>query len=246
MPPTSVLALLPLAVVATATVSGIFGMGGGMMLMGIYAAALPVATAMILHAVTQLASNGSRCWVFRRHVYRPALAWYLLGAIPAVAGMAALSLVLDKSSLFLALGGLPLVAALIPTGRWLRIENPPVAAACGFVVTCAHLTAGISGPLLDLFFVKGDLDRHQVIATKALTQTFSHLLKLVYFSTLVALPDESLALPAWIFPTVVVCAFAGTLVGRRVLGAMTDRGFRRWSTGLIVGICLVYLARGLV
>ena len=66
-----------------------------------------------------------------------------------------------------------------------RFERPGEAVACGALVTAAHLLAGVSGPLLDVFFVRAELDRFEVIATKAVTQTAGHALKIVYFAVLV-------------------------------------------------------------
>ena len=48
------------AVLFTAFLSGIFGMAGGMILLGLLLAMLPLAQAMLLHGITQLASNGWR------------------------------------------------------------------------------------------------------------------------------------------------------------------------------------------
>src|SRR3546814_5444179 len=42
--------------------------------------------------------------------------------------------------------------------------------------------AGVSGPLLDVFFVRSSMDRRAVVATKAACQTLSHLAKLIYFA----------------------------------------------------------------
>ena len=52
--------LLCLLMVATSFLSGLFGMAGGMILVGVLLAIMPVPTAMVLHAVTQMASNGWR------------------------------------------------------------------------------------------------------------------------------------------------------------------------------------------
>ena len=49
---------LSAAVVATSFISGILGMAGGMILMGILLATMSVGSAMIVHGVTQLAL----CW----------------------------------------------------------------------------------------------------------------------------------------------------------------------------------------
>ena len=54
------IATLCLTMVATSFLSGIFGMAGGMILIGVLLALLPLPEAMVLHGVTQMASNGWR------------------------------------------------------------------------------------------------------------------------------------------------------------------------------------------
>ena len=54
------IAALGLLMVATAFLSGMFGMAGGLILIGVLLALLPLPTAMVLHAITQMASNGWR------------------------------------------------------------------------------------------------------------------------------------------------------------------------------------------
>ena len=54
------ISVLCLAMVGTSFLSGIFGMAGGMILVGILLVLLPVPEAMMLHGVTQMASNGWR------------------------------------------------------------------------------------------------------------------------------------------------------------------------------------------
>jgi uncharacterized membrane protein YfcA len=237
------IALIPPAVLATATLSGVFGMGGGMILMGVYASLLPVAAAMILHGVTQLASNGYRAWLFRRHVYGPALVWLAAGGATSLAVMTALAVTVDRAVLFLVLGGLPVVVALLPAGRVPGIESRPAALACGALFIATQLIAGVGGPLLDLFFVKGELDRYQVVGTKAVISTTGHAIKLVYFSWLVPPPGQ-LGLPLWIYPIAVALALVGTRLGKRLLDRMTDIGFRALSTRLIAAIAILFLARG--
>ena len=57
-----------IAVLATAVLSGVLGMAGGMVLMAVLVTVLPVATAMVVHGFAQGASNGARVWFLRRHV----------------------------------------------------------------------------------------------------------------------------------------------------------------------------------
>ena len=61
----------------------VLGMAGGMILMAILVAVLPVATAMMLHGAVQSFSNGSRAWFLRRHVRWDILPWYAVGAAAA-------------------------------------------------------------------------------------------------------------------------------------------------------------------
>ena len=58
--------------VATAFLSGLFGMAGGLILIGVLLALMPLPTAMVLHAITQMASNGWRAFLWRAHIrWRP-------------------------------------------------------------------------------------------------------------------------------------------------------------------------------
>ncbi|MEY9137494.1 hypothetical protein ACVIWV_006254 [Bradyrhizobium diazoefficiens] len=47
------IAALGLLMVATAFLSGLFGMAGGLILIGVLLALMPLPTAMVLHAITQ-------------------------------------------------------------------------------------------------------------------------------------------------------------------------------------------------
>ena len=52
--------VLLLSAFATALLSGVFGMAGGLVLMGVLALILPVQAAFVTHGVLQLAANGWR------------------------------------------------------------------------------------------------------------------------------------------------------------------------------------------
>src|SRR5207245_8378149 len=61
------IAALGVLMVATAFLSGLFGMAGGMILIGVLLMLMPLPTAMVLHAITQMASNGWRAFLWRGH-----------------------------------------------------------------------------------------------------------------------------------------------------------------------------------
>src|SRR6185312_1316777 len=102
----SALAILGLAALMTATafLSGIFGMAGGLILIGVLLAFMPVPTAMALHAVTQMASNGWRALLWRRHIVWHQLGFYGLGCVAAVAIWSFVFFIPDKAVALLFLG----------------------------------------------------------------------------------------------------------------------------------------------
>jgi uncharacterized protein len=220
----------------TAVLSGVFGMAGGMLLMGVYAALLPVATAMVLHGATQLIANALRAALLWRAIYARGFAFYAGGAVLAFALLAPLRYVPEPGVVFLGLGLAPFVAALLPP-RLLDFERPGAAFACGVQVASVQLLAGAAGPLLDVAFVDTRLSRTQVVATKAITQVLSHTLKLVYFAPFVTAGE----LPPGLLVSILVATLLGTVFGTRILARLSEPAFRRWSRTIVYGIGALYL-----
>ena len=92
---------------------------------------------------------------------------------------------------------------------------------------------------LDIFFQKSMLDRKTTNATKAVAQTFSHVVRAVYFGTLSGVGD----LPLGAIVPAILLAIAGTSLAPCVIERMTDHGFRQWSRAIIFAISVVFLAR---
>jgi uncharacterized membrane protein YfcA len=231
--------LLEIAAFLTSIVSATFGMAGGMMLMGAYTAVLPVPDAMVLHGVTQAVANGSRALLLYKHVRLRVVAFYVIGAVMAyiLGRIAAPSL--SGPAVWLALGVLPFVSRLIALRFRFDVLDPRLSVLCGFLVNGVQLIAGIGGPLLDLFFLDTTLDRRGVVATKAATQTLSHLVKIAFFAGM-ARPEPYTAAGC------VAAALAGTWLGGRVLERMEDTTFRRWTQTLVLVLGAGYLVAGIV
>ena len=230
--------ILSLTSLLTAALSAVFGMVGGSLLMGVYAALLPVPLAMVMHGSTQLVSNVSRALLLRRAVYWPGIWQYMIGAVAAFAALSSVHYVPPQWLVFLGLGGAPFLAALLPP-RWFDFQRPAAAVLTGSAVAAMQLTAGAAGPLLDLAFIDSQLNREQVVATKAVTQCFSHLLKLVYFAPALSSGELDPSLLIAVFATTII----GTKLGTLVLKRMTDENFRRYSRAIIYTVAAVYLGR---
>jgi uncharacterized membrane protein YfcA len=69
-------AALLVAVFFTSTLSGVFGMAGGLVLLGILLTILPVGTAIAVQGAIQIIANGSRAFFSREFID-----WKILGII---------------------------------------------------------------------------------------------------------------------------------------------------------------------
>ena len=237
-------AALAAATLSTSFISGIFGMAGGMILMGILLKILPLASAMVLHGLVQMAANGWRAWQWRSHIHWSLVGHYAVGAVAATACFAATSAAASQGVVLIIIGLTPFLGLLLP-GRFAPdLGRRTHAWGCGAICTGLQLLAGVSGPILDVFFVRSNLDRHQLVATKAAVQLLGHALKAGYFGHLLASGGESISPLAVLLA--VALAIAGTHLSRFVLDMMSDAQFRTWSRYVISAVSTVYLIEGVV
>ena len=243
----SVLAIFSLSafVVFTSFLSGVFGMAGGMVLMGGLVFLLPVGHAMILHGFIQAFANGGRAVMWRKHVQWGIVLRFVLGLVAVTAVMSWVSFSPAMSVVLIALGIVPFLALSIPK-KWVpQATSRGGAELCGALCTFFQLLSGVSGPTLDVFFVRETYNRHQVIATKAACQLFGHLGKLIYFGLLVvAVPDE-FPVAYWTLCLFALLAIWGTSLSKVVLERLTDQSFRKYTQWIVAAIGAVYLVRGL-
>jgi uncharacterized protein len=235
-------AVLAVSSLATSFVSGILGMAGGMILMGILLALMSLPAAMMLHGITQLASNAWRALLWRKMVDWRVFRGYVYGALVALALFALLQLVVSKPVALIMMGLTPFVTLALPEKLHLNVERRGHSFSCGVICSGLSLTAGVSGPILDVFFVRSKMTRHAVVATKAMTQSFSHLLKIGYFGAVVAIERD--VVQPWIAAMMVLLAFAGTTLARPVLERMNDASFRFWTRATVMVLGTFYIGNG--
>jgi len=229
------------SVFATSLLSGILGMAGGMILMALLVTTLSVANAMMLHGAVQATANGSRAWLLRRHIKWRLLPIYSAGAGLSVMMFALLVLVPEPGVVLILVGLFPWLGLISKRLRGLDVTRPLTTLVCGFAVTSAQLLAGASGPLLDVFYLNAPLNRQEIVANKALTQTLGHVLKILYYGWVVAV---STTLPTALFALAVIAAVAGTRVGTQLLLRWNDKDFQRVSRVVILTIAALCIAEG--
>jgi len=242
MAPLTVLFIV-VVVLVTSTLSGVFGMAGGLLLMGGLAIFMPVSAAFVTHGVVQMIGNGWRVVLHRRHVQWPIVGFYAVGSVAIAAVLAFVAYAPSKPMLFLLLGLVSMLAWTPRGALSLDAAKPAHGIVAGLGVTGLNLIAGVSGPLLDVFFVRTGLTRHRIVATKAATQVLAHGFKiLIYGIPLIRAGSDTLP-PIWLFALTAPMSVIGTVLGGRILDRMTDVHFIAWTRWIITVIGLVYLVR---
>ena len=235
------IAALGLLMVATAFLSGLFGMAGGMILIGVLLALMPLPTAMVLHAVTQMASNGWRAFLWRAHIKWRLVSVYLIGCALALGVWSLTRYVPDKPIALLLIGITPFLARLMPKNLKPNPDSIWQGSFYGFICMGLMLMTGVSGPLMDTFFLGGKFDRREIVATKATCQVASHLTKLVYFGGII---DQAATLDPVLAAIAIAASMVGTTLARRILEAMSDAQFRTWAGRLITTVAGYYILYG--
>jgi uncharacterized membrane protein YfcA len=233
-------ALLGLVIIVSSFISGVFGMAGGMILLGFILADFDVAPGMILFSIIQFTANGWRAFQWRRYV-RWSIFWgYVAGGTLAFAFMYSIKFVPNKMMVYLTLGLMPFAIEILPKAWRPNIQWRGVPFVTGLLTTVIQVLAGVGGLFLDMFFQKSMLDRRTTNATKGAVQSLSHVVRIVYF---VALAGTG-GVPWLGVPPAIVLAIAATSAAPFVIERMTDHGYRQWTRVIILVVSTVYLIRG--
>ncbi|KPQ15173.1 MAG: putative permease [Rhodobacteraceae bacterium HLUCCO18] len=238
-----VVAFFAVLVLCTSFIAGVFGMAGGMILMGGLLLILPVANAMVLHGITQLASNGWRAVLWRAHVRWRIVLRYAAGLLASAGLFSLVSFVPDQRLVFVFLGLVPFIPFLVPDRHVPRATARGGAESCGFICTSMQFVSGVSGPTLDLYFVNTDIGRRSIVATKACCQVVTHIAKIVYFGAVLT-ATEAEGLSMTVVAVAIAAAITGTTLARPVLERLSDHGFRNYTRYIIMAIGIVYLVKG--
>jgi len=234
------LAAIGVVVFVASVVSGVFGIAGGMIMLGVLLIFFDVPTAMVLFSLLAATGNAWRVVSWWGHVNWRIMWGYAAGGLIATVLMGFVAFVPSKAMVYLILGLIPYAVEVFPRERHPNIEWRGVPLFSGFATTAIQLIAGNGGMFLDMFFQKSTLDRKTTVATKAICGTVGNLARMFYFGTIAGIDDS---FPLWAFIPAVLLAIAGTMLAARLLDRMTDHAFRRWSRKIVFAVSAVYLAR---
>ncbi len=232
---------LSIAAFFTAVLSGVVGMAGGVTLLSIMTFFLPWNVIIPVHGLVQLASNSSRTLFLRQHARGKIILPFFFGVPLGTVVAVLLIRELDSKTLPLLLISLLIFYSLFRPRRLPALHIPDRAFFfLGMVSGFMGILVGATGPLLAPFFLRPDLKKEEIIATKASCQLFIHLLKIPSFLFLgFNYLEHALLILVMTLATVI-----GARVGVHVLNRASEKVFiALYKIALLAaGVRLVYEA----
>ncbi len=233
--------LLSLTGLFTSALSGVAGLGGGTILIGvIYALGLAPVEAIPLFAAVQLVSNLTRTAAYIEHVEWRAAGWFLLACVPATVLLAPFAAQINVHVVQLVLAAL-IGVSLLPTAQAKPLPQRLAFVAAGAVNGTLGMFLGATGLFVGRLFLRPEWPKQRVVATLALTQVFGHGLRVVAYGVV---GFSVFAKPLVLLP-VAASVVVGTLLGKQLNGRLSEAAFRRLFQLILITLTLKLAYDGL-
>ena len=208
------LALIPIAFF-TSCLAATVGMGGGIMLIALMPGLLPASAILPIHAMTQLASNGSRAMFGWHHMDMRLIPAFATGAIAGAWLGGEVYSSLDLRWLPGLIGMVILLVTWVPIPR-MGGRGQMALLLLGFYQTGLGMLAGATGPLGAAVLLQRNKERDWLVINTALYMSLNHLLRIVVFALLGFSFYPWLELIAAMIIAVTLGSWAGTWVRSRI------------------------------
>lgn len=245
-------AILIFSAFSAAVLSGVFGMAGGLVLLAVYLALLPVPKVMMLHGLVMLVANVGRATIHRRHLLPSVVVTGVCMAPILGALFIYQKIVLPKELIYILVGLTSLIVWMPKSSFKFPMNRKRMAALPAGLSFSFTLSLGAAGPIIDALFLQSGLTRQQIMANKAFLQVLAHLSKVIVFGGLTLLLSQQgvWGISNTYTPVLLLGSLAaslvGTWVGVRILNRMSDEFFRASSRYLITAISAYYIVVGII
>ena len=218
-----VFALLIISATVTSVISAVAGMGGGVVLLSIMTFFLGIEVIVPIHGIVQLASNSTRTFSLlsnvKRNIFFPAVLTMPIGTYLSVQLIQSIQ---NREVLYFLIAGI-IFYTLFKPKKMPSLQIPPWSfSILGFVAGFLNPLIGATGPLLAPFYLRDDLKKEEIIATKAAVQTFGHLIKIPAFLFL----GFEYSKYALLILLMVIAVIFGTRFGIKILKGIDEKTFR--------------------
>jgi len=214
-------------------------MGGGILLLGMMTFFLPYQLLVPIHGAVQLVSNSSRTFYLRKNIRMDFFIPFILGApFGYLIAYNILKEITDYNIFYLVLALFVIYAVFKP-------KKLPEIRIAGYQWSILGLLAGFQGaligavgPLLAPFYLRSDITKEELIATKAAQQIFIHIFKIPLFLSL----DFNYIEHAPLLLLMSFSALIGSFGGVKLLKKLDEKLFKKLfkSVLLLAAVRLLY------
>ncbi len=213
--------VLSITSLLAAIIGGATGLGGGTLLLAVIMLLVKIEYVIPLHAALQLISNGTRVTIFWKNINWKITGYFLVGVFPGVLlGIYTFSL-LDKSTIRLIMALFILISIYLPQFKSSGDAGLRVFIPVGFVAGVIGIFFGAIGPFIAPFFLRNDILKEELVATKATVQLISHILKIPLFGFI-----GINVFHYW--PLILILSIfliTGTIIGKKLLNKLSKKHF---------------------
>jgi uncharacterized membrane protein YfcA len=214
----------------TSLISAIIGLGGGVILLGIFAVTLDPVAIIPVHGVVQAASNAGRLITMIRSVHTPVILPFVIGsAIGASFGGLTFSQINPQFvQLFVGIFIILTVFKLFPTIQTKHLL------IVGTISSFLTVLVGGGGSFAAAVVNSIKLDKLGHIATIAFMLLVQHFMKIIIFGFLGFAFGPYISL----ISLMVLTGFLGTLLGRSVVVRVNEKIFRKILNAFLIILAL--------
>lgn len=219
----------------TAALSGVAGLGGGTILIGVlYALGLAPVVAVPLFAAVQFVSNFTRTVAYLKSVEWRAAGWFLLTAAPTPFLVAPFVAQANVNVVLLLLAGLILVSLIPSKDGGEPLKPVPAFLLAGFLNGSIGMFVGATGLFIGRLFLRPEWSKETVIGTLALTQALGHLLRVFGYASV----GFSVTQRTELLLPLVAAVIAGTFAGKALNRRLPEAQFRILFKAILVVLSL--------
>ena len=195
---------------------------GGVLFLSVLTFFVTYQSLIPIHGAVQLFSNSSRTWILRKHIKKEFFWFFMLGCMAGVLiAIFLIGTVKSKTIPYLLISALIFYSIFRPKKLPQMIIPNWGFIFVGIVSGILGMVIGATGPFLAPFFLRDDLSKEEIVATKSSMQTFVHFTKIPAFLYLGFSYKENILLIA----ILCISAIVGTNVGVRILRGIDEKLF---------------------
>ncbi|WP_299666422.1 sulfite exporter TauE/SafE family protein [uncultured Psychromonas sp.] len=171
--------LICVAIFIASVISSATGMAGGVLMFASMNQAIALQPLIAIHGMVQAFSNGVRCWLLRPQILWGMCLPFAFGALigTAITTYFLISYISEGNALFVLLILIFYTLCKPKKLPELLLSNNQFFSV-GILTGSLGIIAGAIDPLLGAFFVRNDLSKEQVVATKSMMQFIAHMIKI--------------------------------------------------------------------